>query len=98
MSTELRILGPLAVVVDGESVPLGAPKQRALLAALLLHRNQVVSREGLIDAVWGERPPEAAARSLQVYVHGLRRALRSDRIETHRTGYRLRVEPEELDL
>jgi predicted ATPase/DNA-binding SARP family transcriptional activator len=98
MSTEFRILGPLAVVADGESVPLGAPKQRALLAALVLDRNQVVSREGLIDAVWGESPPEAASRSLQVYVHGLRRALGADRIETHGTGYRLRVEPGELDL
>jgi len=98
MSTEFRILGPLEVVADGESVPLGAPKQRALLAALLFQRNQVVPREALVDAVWGERPPEAATRSLQVYVHGLRRALGADRIETHGTGYRLRVEPGELDL
>ena len=98
MSTEFRILGPLAVVVDGEPVPLGAPKQRALLAALLLDRNQVVPREGLIDAVWGERPPMAAARSLQVYVHGLRQALGAERIATHGTGYRLLVEPGELDL
>jgi predicted ATPase/DNA-binding SARP family transcriptional activator len=77
---------------------LGAPKQRAVLAVLLFRRNHVVTRGRLTDAVWGERPPEAATRSLQVYVHGLRRALGPDRIETSGGGYRLRVEPGELDL
>jgi predicted ATPase/DNA-binding SARP family transcriptional activator len=95
---EFRVLGPVeAVGVDGP-LPLGAPKQRALLALLLLHANEVVPRERLVDAVWGDSPPRSAVQSLQVYVHALRRALGADRVETRGTGYRLRLEPGELDL
>ena len=97
-SIEFSVLGALAAVAGGRELPLGAPKQRALLAALLLARGALVGRGDLVDAVWGEAVPEAAARSLQVYVHGLRRALGSERIETQGDGYRLRVEPGELDL
>jgi predicted ATPase/DNA-binding SARP family transcriptional activator len=57
----------------------------------------VVPRDVLVDALWGADPPRSAVQSLQVYVHGLRQALGTDRIETHGTGYRLRVEPDELD-
>jgi predicted ATPase/DNA-binding SARP family transcriptional activator len=84
-------------VIEGRAVPLGAPKQRALLVALLLHRNNVVSRERLVDAIWAARPPHSAVTSLQVYVHGLRRALGNGRIETRGAGYLLHVEPGELD-
>jgi len=77
---------------------LGGPKQRALLALLLLRRNEVVSREALVDALWGSEPPRSAVQSLQVYVHGLRQALGSERIETHGSGYRLPVEESEVDL
>src|SRR5262249_42771167 len=73
------------------------PKQRALLALLLLRRNEVVSRERLVDAIWGEGPPDSAANSLQVYVHGLRRVLGAERIERNGGGYRVNVTPEELD-
>jgi len=59
------------VQADGRSLPLGAPKQQALLALLLVNANQVVSRERAIDCLWGERPPARAANALQVYVHGL---------------------------
>jgi predicted ATPase/DNA-binding SARP family transcriptional activator len=79
-------------------VPLGGPKQRAVLAELLLHGGGVVPRERLVDAVWGEEPPESARASLQVYVHGLRRAVGTDRIETLGDGYRVRLDPHELDL
>src|SRR5690348_845450 len=65
---ELRILGPIEAADGGLPLALGAPKQRAVLAALALRRNRVVTREQLVDAVWGEHPPEAATRSLQVYV------------------------------
>ncbi|MGB8005117.1 MAG: AfsR/SARP family transcriptional regulator, partial [Gaiellaceae bacterium] len=65
---------------------------------MLLSANEVVARERLIDELWGGTPPRSAAQSLQVYVHGLRQALGADRIETHGTGYRLRVAPGELDL
>ena len=94
---DFRVLGPVQAFDDGRALPLGGPKQRALLAELLLHGGAVVSRDHLIEAVWGEGPPESAAGSLQVYVHGLRRALGAERIETHGTGYRVRLEAEELD-
>ena len=95
---EFRLLGPVEVLRDGEPVALGAPKQRALLAELLLHRGVVLGRAHLVDALWGEAAPESAAASLQVYVHGLRRALGAERIETHGNGYRVVVEPDELDV
>ena len=83
---------------EARTLALGAPKQRAVLAELLLARGALVTRDELVDAVWGEAAPESATTSLQVYVHGLRKALGGDRIETHGNGYRLRVEPGELDL
>ena len=95
---EFRLLGPVEVLRDGEPVGLGAPKQRALLAELLLHRGEVLGRAHLIDALWGEHAPESAAASLQVYVHGLRRALGPERIETHGDGYRIVAESDELDV
>ncbi len=58
----------------------------------------MVSRDRLVDALWGESPPRAAVTSLQVYVHGLRQALGLERIETHGVGYSVRTEPGELDL
>jgi predicted ATPase/DNA-binding SARP family transcriptional activator len=95
---EFRLLGPVEAVRDGEPIQLGAPKQRALAAVLLLSANDVLAREGLVDRLWGGEPPRSAVQSLQVYVHGLRQALGSERVETHGTGYRIRVEPDELDL
>ena len=72
---EFRILGPLEVVDENGPVALGPPKQRALLAILLLHRNEAVSAERLIDLLWGGRPPETAHKGLQIYVSQLRKAL-----------------------
>jgi predicted ATPase/DNA-binding SARP family transcriptional activator len=96
-SIEFRILGSVAAVGEEGPLALGAPKQRALLAFLLLHANGAVSRDRLIDAVWGSEPPRSAVSSLQVYVHGLRQALGSERIEREGTGYRLALAPDELD-
>jgi DNA-binding SARP family transcriptional activator len=79
-------------------VPLGGPKQRALLALLLLRANEVVATDELIDRMWGERPPATAAKVLQVQVWRLRKALGSDVLVTRSPGYSLRVEAEELDL
>jgi predicted ATPase/DNA-binding SARP family transcriptional activator len=93
-----QVLGPLTVLANGAPVELGAPKQRALLATLLLHAGETVPRHRLVEAVWGESPPASAAQSLQVYAHNLRRALGADRIETVGTGYRLVVDADELDL
>jgi predicted ATPase/DNA-binding SARP family transcriptional activator len=95
---EFRVLGPVEVVGDGAAIALGGPKQRALLAELLLSRGAAVPRERLVDALWGERPPASAHSSLQVYVHGLRRAVGADRVETRGGAYRVCVEPDELDL
>jgi predicted ATPase/DNA-binding SARP family transcriptional activator len=95
---EFRVLGPIEVVGDGAAIALGGPKQRALLAELLLSRGAAVPRERLVDALWGDRPPASAQSSLQVYVHGLRRAVGADRVETRGGSYRVRVEPDELDL
>jgi predicted ATPase/DNA-binding SARP family transcriptional activator len=93
-----RLLGPVEVEQDGHVVAVGGRRQRALLAHLLLHANTVVPRDRLIDALWGERPPDTAANALQVAVHGLRKLLGADRIVTRGSGYLLRVETGELDL
>lgn len=95
---EFRILGPLAIVDAGRELPLGAAKQRALLALLLLHRNEEVASERLIDWLWAGRPPATAQKSLQVYVSGLRRALGEGRLVTRERSYLLRVEQGELDV
>ena len=95
---EFRLLGPVEVVGEGGAVALGGPKQRALLAELLLRRGSAVPRERLVDALWGDRPPASAISSLQVYVHGLRRAVGADRLETRGNAYRVRVEPDEFDV
>jgi predicted ATPase/DNA-binding SARP family transcriptional activator len=95
---EFRVLGPLEVVGDdGGSVRLGGPRPRALLALLLLHPNEAVSTDRLIDGIWGESPPASAPNALQVHVHALRNALGADRIVTRPPGYLVRLEPGELD-
>jgi predicted ATPase/DNA-binding SARP family transcriptional activator len=93
-----RLLGPIEVEEAGRVVTVGGRRQRALLANLLLHANTVVPRDRLIDALWGERPPDTAPNALQVAVHGLRKLLGADRIVTQGAGYLLRVEEGELDL
>ena len=95
---EFRILGPVEALVGAGTVPLGPPKQRALLATLLLARGAVVSRDRLVDGLWGSDPPASAVESLQIYVHKLRRALGSARIETSGSGYRVSLDDAELDL
>jgi predicted ATPase/DNA-binding SARP family transcriptional activator len=95
---EFRVLGPLEVLGDGgEPLPLGGRRPRAVLALLLLHRNEAVSIDRLIDAVWGDEPPASVRGALQVHVHALRKALGPDRIVTRAPGYLVRVEPGELD-
>src|SRR5258708_35530672 len=95
---ELRILGPLEVLENGQALDLGGAKQRAALAMLALHANRVVAHEQLIEALWEEDPPETARKALQVYVSQLRKALGRERLETAPRGYLLRLEPDELDL
>lgn len=95
---EAAILGPLEIRIDGDVVPLGGPKQRALLAVLLLHSNQVVSRDRLMDALWGEGPPASADQSLDTYIWRLRKAIGGERLLRRAGGYSLRIDHGELDL
>jgi DNA-binding SARP family transcriptional activator len=95
---EFVILGPLEARADDRGLALGGPKQRAVLAMLLLQANQPVSRDRLIDGLWGESPPRTAAHTLDDYVSRLRRTLGADRIDRRPAGYLIRVEPGELDL
>jgi DNA-binding SARP family transcriptional activator/tetratricopeptide (TPR) repeat protein len=99
------VLGPLEVRDEHGPVSLGTPQQRALLAVLLLNPNEVVSRDRLIDELWGERPPETAAKLVQVYVSRLRKVLEPKRaggadavLLTQAPGYLLRVGRDELDV
>jgi DNA-binding SARP family transcriptional activator len=95
---EFRILGPLEARAEAGEVALGGPKPRALLAVLLLHPNEVVPADRLIDELWGEDSPEDAAAALRVNVSRLRKALPQDVLTTRSPGYVVRVEPDELDL
>jgi DNA-binding SARP family transcriptional activator len=97
---DFRLLGPLEVIADGRSLAVGGGKRRSLLALLLLHPNEVMSAERLIDELWGERPPATAAKSVHVYVSQLRRELghpNGDVLQTRGNGYVARVGPNELD-
>ncbi|WP_234790986.1 BTAD domain-containing putative transcriptional regulator [Mycolicibacterium wolinskyi] len=97
-----RVLGPLQVVHGGSPVDIGAPKQRAVLAMLLLADGRVVSVDRLIDAVWGDDPPASATASLQAYISNLRRALRDETavspIVRQPPGYFLDVPADAVDL
>ena len=78
-------------------LPLGGPKQRAVLAHLIVRANALVPAETLIDLVWGDEPPETARSIIHTYVSLLRRALGAERIQGQAPGYRLRVDRNELD-
>ncbi len=95
---EFRILGPLEAWDGDSELTLGGPKPRALLAVLLLHPNEVVPADRLIDELWGEDSPEDAAAALRVNVSRLRKALPQDVLTTRPPGYVVRVEPDALDL
>ena len=95
---QFSLLGPLSVSSDGEPIALGGQKRRALLAVLLLEANQVVSSDRLIDALWGEDPPETARNTIQVYISQLRKLLPDGALETTPPGYRLVIEADSVDL
>ena len=85
---EFCLLGPLTVLADGRPLALGGPKQRAVLALLLLDANAPVSRHALLEGVWGHDPPPGAARSLDSYVSRLRGILGEERIVRQAAGSR----------
>src|SRR5437588_9223846 len=98
MAVEFRVLGPVAVVEDGRPVRLDRPRMRSLLAFLLLHANELVSSDRLIDEVWGPEPAKTAGASLQNYVSRLRKAIGAELLLSQAPGYVLRVDPERFDL
>jgi DNA-binding SARP family transcriptional activator len=93
---EFRILGGVDVLAEGQQLPLGGPRQRALLAYLLLHADETVSADRLLEELWYE-PPHGGVAAVQTQVSRLRRAL-GGRIATTGTGYRIELERDELDL
>lgn len=103
---EFRLLGPLEVWREGRPLRLGGERQRALLALLLLHANEVVPRERLIEDLFGGDASETRANALQVGISRLRRQLANGRVSngdggvvvTRPPGYVLRIDPEQLDV
>jgi branched-chain amino acid transport system substrate-binding protein len=95
---EFRLLGPLVVEDDDGPVRIAPGRESVLLALLLVHRGSALASDRIIDELWPQDPPENAAKSVQVYVSRLRKALGAGRIETTPAGYRIRVEPGELDV
>ena len=101
---ELGLLGPLEMSVDGAMVPLGTPKQRAVLAMLLMNRNSPVGVERLITAVWEGWPPSGARASIHSYVSNLRKLLAGAGIDPRAVlaaappGYRLSIPENTCDI
>ena len=98
------VLGPLLLSVDGRAVPVGTPKQRAVMALLVMNRNRPVAADSLINAVWGEDAPSEARASLHAYVSNLRRLLGTvgfdgkSMLEKVSPGYRLNIGELDVDL
>lgn len=103
MSLDFAVLGPLEVRVDGRPVPLGTPKQRAVLALLLISRNRPVMRDSIIDAIFEESAKADATHNLHVYVANLRKILASSGLDpkqvlASKPGYRLNVPDSACDI
>jgi len=101
---DFRILGPLEVHDDGRTLAIAGAKPRALLALLLLHAGETLTTDRLIEELWGESAPAGAAKTLQMHISRLRKALAgkgstgpSELIVTRGRGYRLAIDPEQLD-
>lgn len=106
MAPAFRVLGPLEVIVDGRPLALGGPKQRAVLALLLVEHGHVVSVDRIGDGLWGEQAGDQTKNLIQVYVSNIRRALEPAAaafgidgfVRTQRPGYVAEVPADELDL
>jgi len=95
---KFRVLGPLQALDRNGPITLGGPMQRAVLGALLLEPNRVVSMDRLIDRLWGDDPPSRASGTLRAYASNLRRALGGSEVLVWRApGYQLRIEPDDVD-
>jgi len=110
MALRFHVLGPLEVLRDDRRCTPTAPKQRVLLALLLLHANELLTTSRIVDELWGSYPPKSAVAALQMYVSGLRRVLtprghaeeadprRHPVLQTEPAGYLMSVAPYELDV
>src|ERR1700761_1740856 len=99
-SVQFRIRGPLGALREGESLSLGGERQRALLAVLLVHANETVSTERLVEQLFGRSGSRSSTNAIQVAVSRLRRALGDGAgamLHTRRGGYSLELEPGQLD-
>ena len=94
---EFGVLGPLIVRTAGREVTPGPAKQRALLALLIVHRNEIVPVDTLVDGLWDGRPPATAHKIIQGYVSQVRRAIGGDVLQTRPGGYRLELAPDDVD-
>jgi DNA-binding SARP family transcriptional activator len=93
----VRVLGPLEVAEGSRPLAIPGRRQRSLLALLLLHRNEVVASDRLLEELWVQQPSGRSPNALQAAVSRLRRALPAERLVTRPPGYLLRLEPAELD-
>src|ERR1700742_772782 len=101
-----KLLGPVRLWAGTREVTLGSPLPRAVIAMLAMRTSTVVSREELIDGVWGENPPATVEGSLYTYISSLRKALEPDRgrressglLVSEGAGYRLLLAPQSLDV
>ena len=95
---EIQVLGPVELRDNGTEVPVGGPRQRRLLAALVVNAGKVVSVERLIDAVWaGDEPPDGAARTMRTYVSRLRAAMGDGLIQKRDPGDPLVIDADMVD-
>jgi DNA-binding SARP family transcriptional activator/WD40 repeat protein len=101
VAVQIRVLGPVDALVDGQTIPLGGSKQRAVLAMLALRANRTVATDELIDGLWGDHPPASAPKNVQQYVWRLRTALGKEdsgaAIVTRGRGYELRLPADAVD-
>ncbi|MFH0243905.1 BTAD domain-containing putative transcriptional regulator [Streptomyces sp. HK10] len=88
------VLGPVRAWRDGEPVGVGSPQQRALLAALLLRGGQTATAQELVDALWGEDPPQRALAALRTYASRLRKVLGAEALISESGGYAIRLGPD----
>jgi len=93
-----KILGPLEVTGDDGQVALGGPKQRALVALLLLHADETLSTDRIVDELWSGKPPKTATTSLWNLITQVRKVLPADTLVTKPSGYSLQIGDNELDL
>ncbi len=89
MAIEIRLLGPLQALVEGEPVELGPPQQRTLLALLALHAGAAVRLTEIEDVLWEAGQPPSATKVVQTYVSRLRKLVGADSIHFGPSGYRL---------